>query len=155
MIKSLDHKGTTSLAEYAVTVFLVVATITAMTIYIQRTLQARMRDARHYMVKTVGEECDQVYCGPAANLGTYQFNVGGLPAGVQRIGDQYEPYYAQVNSIVDNDRARNKRLVASSGSAGIFMDDRQTTTNTSTYSNQAAPSYARTDRDRTVTSDRY
>lgn len=142
------------MAEYAVTIFLVIATITAMTIYIQRTLQSRMRDARHYMAKTVGDSCDEVYCGPAANLGKYVTNVGGLQATVQKMGDQYEPYYAQVASVVNNDKERSKKLAASDADAGTFMDVRVSQTRSVTTSNQAAPAYARTDDDQVLVSNR-
>ena len=158
-----NQRGTTSLAEYAVTVFLVIAVVTAMTMYVQRTLQARMRDARHYMAKTVGEKCD-LYCGEAAGLTTWLVNTGsanfdntqcgGLTnldceqstgmISVQRVGDQYEPYYAQVSAQVDSEKLRNKKLMASTSASGIFMDQSNAQTQTSSFSNQASPSHART-----------
>ena len=94
-----NQHGSTSLAEYAVTVFLVIATLTAMTVYVQRTFQARMRDARHYMVSTVGDACDPVYCSPAANLGNYLRNVGGEPMTLTKVGDQY---FAEGLTVIGN-----------------------------------------------------
>jgi hypothetical protein len=144
MVQWQNNKGATSLAEYAVTVFLVIATITAMTTYVQRTLQARMRDARHYMVTNVSEACDPGYCGPAADLKKYQVNVGGITIEKQKIGEQYEPYYAQVNAQVSSDREKSRALMASDQTAGTFMGLDNSQTAMVSLSNQAAPGHART-----------
>ena len=58
MMKWRSQHGSTSMAEYALTIFLVIGTVVAITTYVKRSLQARMHDARHYMITEVSKDCD-------------------------------------------------------------------------------------------------
>ena len=72
--KLLKNKKAQNTAEYAILISLVVAGIIAMQTYAQRALQARVRDAAHFMANQTNE-------------------LGGTL--------QYEPYYLTTNYAVD------------------------------------------------------
>ena len=78
-----------STAEYAILIALVVAAVIAMQTYAKRALQARMRDASGYLVRTTNE------LGNSA---------------------QYEPYYLQTNFAVT--RAEDRAQVLGNGIVG-------------------------------------
>ena len=109
MGKWRSQQGTTSLAEYAVTLLLVMAAVSAIATYVQRTLQARTRDARHYMITTVSNACN-ANCMNATNL-----------PGQTRIADEYEPYYTHVKSDIATARLDSKGLKGSTARAGTFF----------------------------------
>ncbi len=134
MVKGRNQQGVVSSAEYTVTFFLVIAVVVAMTVYIQRSLQARMRDARQYMIATVSSQCD-------ANC----MNATGLP-GKSTIGEQYEPYYAQVQATVGTDSSVQKGLLAPGvGGTGIFMAQTNAENQSASDSNQLPPVNAQND----------
>lgn len=92
MIKIFDRQGVASIGEYILTFSLVFLIIGSMSVYIQRALQARMRDARHYAMNELRKECtDDNGCVGAGN-----------------IAEQYEPYYSQVN--LENSRGNTKQM---------------------------------------------
>ncbi|MBI3601834.1 MAG: hypothetical protein HY209_02970 [Candidatus Omnitrophica bacterium] len=135
MVKGRRQQGVTSLAEYTMTFFLVIAVVVAMTTYIQRSLQARIRDARHYMIAAVSNQCD-------ANC----MNATGL-AGSNTIGEQYEPYYAAVNATVSADSLVRKGLLAPGvGSTGIFRAQTNEQNQSASDSNQLPPVNAANDK---------
>jgi hypothetical protein len=79
MLKLLkNNRGQNTAVEYVVTFFLVVGILSAMSVYIRRTIQGRMRDAQLYMAKTVAE---------------------AAPAGNFTVPYEYEPYYANAEVI--------------------------------------------------------
>ncbi len=80
-------KGQSSLPEYVVTFFIVIATVVAMTVYIQRSIQAKVKDSRDYMVGLASGECGSD-CRAAARI-----SGGSIP-------HEYEPYYGKVDSQV-------------------------------------------------------
>lgn len=88
--------------EYVVMFFIVVAGLVAMIVFVQRGLQARIRDARVYMIETASEAClaagasGDVNCAGAANL---QDN---------SILQEYEPYYAMTQSLVGRSGGTDK-----------------------------------------------
>src|SRR3569623_1292015 len=109
MMHYRNRKGTATLAEYSITILLVVAALTAMTTYVKRALQAKMRDARHYMIETATTGCE-VNCRNAAHI-----------AEGSTIAQQYEPYYTQSSAGISLDSETNKMLLASEkGSSGDF-----------------------------------
>ncbi|HLF18885.1 MAG TPA: hypothetical protein VI749_08350 [Candidatus Omnitrophota bacterium] len=83
--KLIKNKKAQNTAEYAILISLVVAGIIAMQTYAQRALQARVRDASHFLA---GE----------ADFG------GGLNT------IQYEPYYLTSNYQVTRDEQTNQIL---------------------------------------------
>ena len=128
MVKGHNQRGTIFLSEYAVTFFLVIAVVTAMAVYVQRAFQARLRDARHYMIENVKSVC------------TDGDNVNCLRAAGNSIGGQYEPYYTQVSSAVNREDQSQKGLLASgAGTSGIFVGKESANNLGSSWSNQLPP----------------
>ena len=128
-MRSSNERGTTSMGEYALLIFLVVGTIIAMTTYVKRGFQARMHDARHYMITTASEACNKA-CMNATWMN-----------GENRIGEQYEPYYAFVDAEVKSGILNVKQMtdkVASKVSV-------RAKTHVNSESNQSPPKYAATD----------
>ncbi len=96
MIKLMDKRAVASIGEYILTFTLVFLIIGSMAVYIQRALQARMRDTRHYAMTEFRKGCtDAINC-----------------VGAGKIAEQYEPYYSQVG--IDNAR-NNVRQAGVSG----------------------------------------
>ena len=102
--------------------FLVVAMVTAMTIYFRRAVQARMHGARNAMLNTV-----------LNRAGTYF--TGNILAG-------YEPYYAQTVSEVRRGEDSETRLLEG-GSSGIFQKESNDSTTVTTQSQTAPPKDAK------------
>jgi Flp pilus assembly pilin Flp len=84
MLKNfLKNKKAQNTAEYALLIALVVAGVIAMQTYAQRSLQARMRDAGHYLQQTTNK-------------------VGNT--------EQYEPYYLHSDYTINRESTENTRL---------------------------------------------
>ena len=134
MIKTLSHRGVVSFGEYAVAFFLVIAAAVVMTSYIQRSIQARIRDARVYMINSASQACD-ANCMIATGL-----------AGNTEIAQQYEPYYAQADSKVARNTLNLKGLLATGvGSTGIAFKQSQENSQGMTKSDQLPPINAAND----------
>ena len=100
MLKSIKtNKGQAVMGEYVLTFFLVIGVMTAMTIFLKRAVQARIRDSRQYMDTVVLSETAGVYV--ARN---YQ--------------QQYEPYYLNTVGMVS--RNSTSRKVLSASLAGVL-----------------------------------
>ena len=84
----MNNKGQSILSEHVMIIFVVIAAIVAMTAFVQRSLEARIHDARHYMISSLNSDVCDANCLMAT---------GG------NIADGYEPYY----SIVDSNVAQN------------------------------------------------
>jgi hypothetical protein len=125
-----NQRGTTALVEYAVTILLVVATLVAMTTYVRRAFQARMRDARHYAIVNISPACDG-NCMNAAGL-----------TGKIGIGQQYEPYYAKTDALINQDSLTFKKL---SGVTGNFIGQVNTQVSSTVGSEQLPPKEASKD----------
>jgi hypothetical protein len=120
-----DNKGQGTAVQYALTFFLVVAVVSAMTVYVKRAIQGRLRDARWYMARTV----DQVYSDPSFNI------AGDLWLG-------YEPYYVNTNTHRFVDRTTGIQTVPGSLAEGIHQYEIDATTTLKTSSPQAPPAEA-------------
>lgn len=71
MLRRSYHKtGQAVMGQYALVFFVVIAAVTAMTIYVRRGLQGRIRDARTHMIDTIKDG-----------------------SGIKDISLAYEPYY--------------------------------------------------------------
>ncbi len=124
-----DQRGSTSLGEYALTIFLVVGVVVVMTTYVRRSLEGRMRDARHYMINAVSNVCSSdVNCMNATNLG-----------GKNAIGEQYEPYYISVVGNQNLDSFKRKGLYVASSGKEEFDSYSNIETQGNSYSGQAPP----------------
>ena len=88
----MNNKGQTILAEYVMVFFIVIAALVAMTTFVHRGLQARIHDARNYMINAAINACDS-NCMQAT---------GG------QIANEYEPYYSQLISDVQRNELENK-----------------------------------------------
>ena len=108
---TINNKGQSSLPEYVVTFFLVIAAGVAMTTYIQRSLQAKMKDGRDYMVSVASNACD-ADCQAAARI------TG------DNIPGEYEPYYRQDASNVSRESVHKTALIGGvhvvSGQSRLF-----------------------------------
>ena len=125
MLKRLrDTRGQSSLPEYVVTFFIVIAVVVAMSVYIQRGLQARMHDARNYMVQSARNEISS--------------NADFLAAAGNRVGYEYEPYYTVASSIVSRDSTVKTGLLEG-GLTGIFRKTTNEQTDAQTISVQLPP----------------
>ena len=98
----MDNKGQAIFSEYAMIFFVVIAAATAMTVFVQRGLEARTHEERNFMVDSVKTVCD-TNCLQAT---------GGT------IFHEYEPYY----TITASDVAQNQAdtTTATQGSAQAF-----------------------------------
>jgi len=96
------------MGEYVVVIFLVVTAISTMMIFIRRGMQARIHDARDYMVNEVRERTRGQFAG---NL--YR---------------EYEPYYVNTSVQEIARDARHQKTLTQGGSSGIFgMDVNEST----------------------------
>lgn len=117
MFKLLNRKnGQSSLAQYVMVFFMAIGTIVAMTTFVQRALQARIRDTRIYMMNNIKN-----YANISNNF-TYE----------------YEPYYANVSTVVQRNRTEQIRLIGG-GATGIFRKNLNAFTSGDTNSVQAPP----------------
>jgi len=85
----MNNKGQAILSEYVMIFFVVIAAAVAMSTFVQRSFEARIHDARNFMVSAVTNSgaCD-------ANCLKATGAAGG------QIPFEYEPYYAQMLSDV-------------------------------------------------------
>jgi len=121
MFKKLTNiKAQMVFGEYALTFFIVVSVMLGMTLYLKRTLQGRIRDAKEGMVGVVRTRAAGKY--------------------VKQAFSEYEPYYMNTVSIVDRQSSSVQRIMDSPGfSSGIFNMQTDESTQIKTYSNTASP----------------
>jgi hypothetical protein len=113
-----EKKAQAVIGEYLLIFFLVIAMITAMSIYIRRTLQGRMRDARETMVQIVIDRA-----GNVANGTVYR---------------EYEPYYLNSDTTVTRTAVMRDSLYGGGGT-GFNRKSYDDTTAVRTISQTAAP----------------
>jgi hypothetical protein len=83
----MNNKGQSIFSEYVMIFFVVIAAAVAMTTFVQRGFEARIHDARNYLITTVNSACD-ANCMNATGANSIPF--------------EYEPYYEQFLSTVQN-----------------------------------------------------
>ena len=111
-------RGQTVMPEYALLIILATVTVVVMTVYVQRSLQARLRGAQVYMINEVRDAM-------------------GKP-----IPYQYEPYYGRIQSRVA--RVENSTsYLHPGGSSGVFTKYLNQTIGIDSVSDQAPPAYAK------------
>jgi hypothetical protein len=124
IFKYHGQQAAVSIGEYILTFTLVLAFIAGISTYFQRSLQARMRDGRHYLATNLREQCVNTNC-----------------VGRGDIGEGYEPYYTQVNSEILSNR------VAHRGVAGeVFIARSKLDNQSESQSEQLPPKNAVNDR---------
>jgi len=103
MLRALKNRNAQAvMGEYVVVIFLVMAVLTGMTVYFKRAVQARIYDARNYMI------------------GEVRVRTAGLFNG--NLYKEYEPYYANVASTLYRTMDDRTTLMSSgpAASSGIF-----------------------------------
>lgn len=119
MLRYLNNRRAQALiGEYVLVIFLVMATISAMTIYFKRGIQARIYDARNYMINDVR----------VRTQGSY---FGNLYYG-------YEPYYINSDATITRDIDYTTTLLPG-GSSGIFKKTISESTGVEVSSETAPP----------------
>ena len=117
MFKILNrNNGQASMSQYVIVFFLAIGALVAMTTFVQRALQARIRDTRNYMLD---------------NLKTY----GNVQTNMHY---EYEPYYANVSTTIARSKSEQSDLVAG-GVTGIFRKNINSQAIGDTVSTQAPP----------------
>ncbi len=128
MARGINGKnGQSSLSEYVVTFFVVIATVVAMTVYIQRSIQAKVVDSRDYMVGAAASEC-----GPDC-MAAARISGSGIPG-------EYEPYYGKVDSRTT--RNSDVRTGLTGGADRQFYKKAVENVETTSNSEQLAPGKA-------------
>jgi hypothetical protein len=89
----MNNKGQSVVSEYVTTFFIVIAAVVAITVYTQRALEARIHDARNYMIDAV---INNAVCDANCMLATGN-----------TISHEYEPYYTQTISDVSQNQQDN------------------------------------------------
>jgi len=89
----MNNKGQSVLSEYVMIFFVVIAAAVAMTTFVQRSFEARVHDARNFMVDAV------------VNSGACDSNC--LQATGGNILHEYEPYYEQMNGYTYQNSVTN------------------------------------------------
>jgi hypothetical protein len=136
MFKQLiNRKGQGMFVQYTLTFFLVVGFVTAMTVYVRRVVQARIRGAGDFM----GNQVNEVWSDPAHGI------VGNFYL-------QYEPYYASTKARKQLKTLEVEKIIPA-GKDGIAVKEypyvlqgyniiAENTTTTETQSTQASPENA-------------
>jgi hypothetical protein len=114
----LEKKTGQSFGEYALTIIIIVTSISVMSVFFQRGLQAKIGDASLKMWQTVNQA------------------VPGVGVDVQ-----YEPYYIETDSRISSEVAKNIEL-GKGGSSGVFTKDLGETSLVGTTSKQLPASQA-------------
>ena len=94
-----NQRGQAVVGEYALVIFLVLAVITTMTIYFKRGIQARIHDARDYMVDEVRTR-----------------SAGSFDGDLYK---EYEPYYLETDATITRDLSHMTNILPGATS-GIF-----------------------------------
>ncbi len=108
------RKGQLVMSEYVLLFFVVVASISAMTLFVQRGLQARHRDANMYAVDLASQACEQLSASGVDCKGA---------AGVNGFAYQYEPYYGQSKADIGRKMA-DKKVIDGTGQWGKYFTER-------------------------------
>lgn len=113
-----NKRGQGQAVEYAVIFFIAVAAIAAMTVYVKRGVQARIRGARNYA----------------------WFQVNGVAN--KYVPVEYEPYYVQTKTLKDEDMLQTQTDTPWLGHEGKYQSSISAHTQASSNSVVAAPKYA-------------
>lgn len=125
MAGSFTRRGQTVMPEYVVGFFLVIAAMVTLTVYVQRALQARARDAKIYMVDLASRGCAQA-------------GDGCLQAAGARNGElnyEYEPYYTKSSAVIERTQNESKTLEVNS----VFRRNAREVTQVGSNSDQRPP----------------
>jgi len=98
-----SHSGQAVFSEYMMVIFLAIGAIVAITVYVQRSFEARIHDARNFMVDSIANSsvCDANCLMATGN-----------------ISHEYEPYYTQM--AASSQQNQNQTFTATTGNANII-----------------------------------
>jgi uncharacterized protein (UPF0333 family) len=123
----MNNKGQAVLSEYVMIFFVVITALMAMTAYMQRGFEARVHDARNFMINELTDSgvCDSNCLNATGN----------------RIGYEYEPYYARTFSdVTHRDATRIGQTTGNPAVIGaIYTKTTNEATGTVTSSSQLPP----------------
>ena len=131
-----NRKGQTIMSGYVITFFLVIGAVVAMMVYMQRAFQARIRDAKIYMVDMANHPCDADCHAAIAQSSDNRPGAGARQAG--DIAYEYEPYYGKTQTLTNHQQFENTELLEG-GSTGIFRKQTSEQINAQTTSEQLPP----------------
>lgn len=121
-MKLLKHNraGQLAMSEYVLLFFVIVAGVSAMTVYVQRGLQAKHRDATRYAIDMANDACSQASAGGVDCRGATKLDpkTGNIPY-------QYEPYYGQSEAGVQR-ASTDKKVVDANGQWGKYFAESTT-----------------------------
>ncbi len=130
----MNNKGQAILSEYVMIFFIVIAAVAAMTTFVQRGFEARIHDARNFMINSV------------VNSGACDANCLSATGAVgNQIPYEYEPYYAQMLSDVGHNEQVNAGATTSSVNwsiGAVYTKSLNEETNTVSTSTQLPPKCA-------------
>ena len=115
---NIGYRRAQVLSEYAITFFLIVAVISAMSVFVKRALQGRIFEARNAMIRTVNA------VSPVA-----------VPL-------EYEPYYVETRSEIKRSSSETVGLLGGAPS-GVATKDFLEKTEAQTNSVQLSPKDAK------------
>lgn len=119
-----NDRGQSSLGEYILIITIVLAFAVAITVYVQRALQARMFDGRNYAVTQAREAC----------------NANCLAATGGGIAREYEPYYGHIVSHTDRNMVDSSSIEGGVNEReGIFRKSTDLHSTVNTVSKQRPP----------------
>ena len=126
----MNKKGQSVFSEYVMIFFVAIACLIAMTAFVRRSIQARIHDANNFMINAVANSqvCD-------ANC---------LMATGGKISPEYEPYYQQVVSDVQQNIQEKKGETTGNPAAlgAVYLKSVSGGTQAITNSNQLPPECA-------------
>jgi len=124
----MNKKGQSILSEYVMIFFVVIAAIVAMSTLVQRGLEARLHDARNFVVNSVKKVCD----------------TNCLEATGTTIPYEYEPYYAQMLADTQHNEETNDESTTGNAVAlgAVYLKLTDDETKTISTSKQLPPGCA-------------
>ncbi len=128
----MNNKGQAILSEYVMIFFVVIAAVVAMTTFIQRGLEARVHDARNFMIDSASTALVNVCAG----------NTDCTAAVGNKVPYEYEPYYAQMISDVGHKEQENAGETPSSVNwsiGAVYTKSLNEETQTNSFSVQSPP----------------
>ena len=111
------------IAEYSIVLSIAILAVVSMMFFIKRGLQARVNDARAYMIHTLDSEVDFAHNGIWG---------GSQPEGLPAHLYEYEPYYQNQQSLVTRDGSE-KDIYRGAAGESDYTRKSNTTVQTNRY----------------------
>jgi hypothetical protein len=125
-----SQNGQSILSEYTMVFFIVIAVVVAISVYVQRSFEGRIHDARNFAIDAV------------ANSDVCDANCLMATGGV--VKHEYEPYYTQM--AASSQQNQDQTFTATSGNAqvigAIYGHNEKVATQSNAVTNQLPPEAA-------------